>query len=143
MPKTRKRVEKTKEEIARGFEVHRKGQIVSEQFYPALVASTVSVDEAKMLIRAMSSFMMENVMQTMRDRKFSEIKDELLVKLCPDGDRKEEITKLLDILDGETLFVSREIVEGMTNAIDQMIQDEMKGRTLNSFEPDWKKMLNG
>ncbi len=130
------------EEAARALEVARKRKIVADQFYPALVAATVSVDEAKMLVSAMSSLLMESVMQTMKDRKFQEIRDSVLKKLCPDGAREKEIGTMLDIFLTENLFVTREIVEGMSNAIEQMIYDDMQNRTLNSFTPDWARMLN-
>lgn len=141
MPRAKKHLQ-SKEEVVRATEVARKRKLVTEQFYPALVASTVSVDEAKMLIQSMSSLIMEDVMRTMQDRKFSEITDKMLKRLCPDGARAKEVLALLGTLDGENLFIAREVVEGMTNAINQMIQDEMQNRTLNSFEPDWERMMN-
>ena len=142
MAKKEKRVEKSKEDIAREFEVERKKRIVVNTFYPALVDATISVDEAKMLVRAISSLMIEEVMKTMFERKFSEISPELLSKLAPSGERKEEIEALLGTLEGENLFVAREIVEGMSNAIEQMVQDDLTSKSLKDFTPDWQKMLN-
>ena len=127
---------------ARMLEVQRKGKLVTEKFYPNLVNATVSVEEAKMLIQAMSTCIMEAVMETMKERKMSEISAKLLKRLCPDGAREKEVKRLIDTLSDETLFVGREVVEGMTSAIQQMITDEMQGRTLNSFKPDWNKMLS-
>ncbi len=141
MPKPKK-IERTKEEIAREMEVQRKGKIVVNTFYPALVAATVSVDEAKMLVRAIATLMMEEVMQTMKERKFDEITPILLKKLTTDGERAEEIKELLTTLEAENLFVSREIIEGMNNAIEQMVQDELKTKKLSDFSPDWQRMLN-
>lgn len=140
-----KRVTKSplsKEEISRGMEVSRKKIIVKDNFYPALVKATVSVDEAKMLIQSISTLMMEDVLQTMKERKFSELKDKLVDRLCKDGERKEEVETLLATLESENLFVAREIVEGMSNAIEQMILDEMQARNLDTLSPDWERMLN-
>lgn len=141
MPKP-KRTEKTKEEIARDMEVGRKRLIITDKFYPALVEATTSVDEAKMLIRSITSLMMEDILQAMKEKKMSEIKFNLLHKLCPDGERQAEIEALLDSLGDENLFVVRELVEGMSNAIEQMILDEMQDRKLDSLSPDWNRMLN-
>ena len=142
MARAPKQEHKTPEEVARTLEVKRKGLIVKEQFYPSLVGATVSIDEAKMLIGSISTLMMEEVLQTMKERKFSDISGKLLKKLCPDGAREKEIAHLLSIFDNEDLFVTREIVEGMRNVIEQMLMDENKARTLNSLTPDWDKMLN-
>src|SRR6187549_1775103 len=106
---------KTKEEIAREMEVARKGKIVVHTFYPALTAATVSIDEAKMLLRAISTLMMEEVMKTMKERKFADISPAILKVLTEDGERIEEIKELLAVFEKENLFVSREIIEGMSN----------------------------
>lgn len=131
----------SKEEVARGYEVNRKRALIVDKFYPALVKATISVDEAKMLNRALADLLMEDVLAVMKVRKLGEIKEKILHKLSPDGERLEEIRELLDTLDEETLFVTREIVEGMSNAIEQMIIDEMQDKSLADFKPDWDKML--
>ena len=136
------RVERTKEEIAREMEVARKGKIVVHTFYPALTAATVSIDEAKMLLRAISTLMMEEVMKTMKERKFSDISPAILKVLTEDGERVEEIKELLAVFEKENLFVSREIIEGMSNAIEQMLIEDQQGRTLDTLKPDWSKMLS-
>jgi len=136
---------RTKEQIAEGMknvqEVKRKQGIITEQFYPALIKATISVEEAKMLIQALGSLIMEEVLKTMKERKFSEIKDILIEKLTKEG-RKEEIVALLDTLKEENLFTARELIEGMSNAIQQMIIDEMQNRKLDSMKIDWNRYLN-
>lgn len=134
---------KTKEQIAREMEVKRKRAIVVNKYWPALTKATISVDEARMLVSVTSSFIMEAVMESMKTRKFSEIKEQVFKKLCPDGERKEEIAALLDVFDQESLLVSREIIEGAKAVIDQILIDESRKRTLESFLPvDWGRMLN-
>lgn len=133
---------KSKEQIAREMEIKRKRVIVVDKFFPALAKATISIDEARMFVSATTSFIMEAVMDTMRQRKFSEISERVLKGLSPDGERKEEISALLDIFSGETLFVSREIIEGAKQAIDQAINDEMRERKLNDIKFNWDKYLN-
>lgn len=128
--------------LQRKWEVSRKHDIVVDKFFPALIDATVSVDEAKMLIQSCSSLLMEEVLQTMQERRFKDISAKLLKRLCPEGERKDEIEKLLKILEPENLFVAREIIEGMTRAIDQMISDEMRERKLGTLKADWDRMLN-
>jgi hypothetical protein len=120
-----------------------KGQrsLAKDRLYPALVAATVSVDEAKMLLQSISSLVMEDALQVLRDKKMSEVKDSLVKRLCPDGERVKEVGSLLDVLNDETLFDTKAQVEGMANVIDFMIRKEMQDRTLNSFTPDWESMM--
>lgn len=146
MPKARaKQQHLTPEEVKRATELKmdlsRKRGIIIDEFFPALTGATVSVDEAKMLLQSINTLMMEEVLKTMKLTKFDELKEQLLARLCPNGDRLVEVTALLDTIKDETLFSSREITEGMARAIDQMIMDEMRQRTLNTFTPDWEKYL--
>lgn len=116
--------------------------LAKDRLYPALIAATVSVDEAKMLLQSIGTLVMEDALQVLRDKKMSEVKDSLLKKLCPDGEREKEVGVLLDVLSGETLFDTKAQVEGMTGVIDYMIRKEMQDRTLNSFTPDWDLMIS-
>lgn len=146
MPGKPKRIPQTKEEILAGMrrtkEIARKKDIIVNRFYPALKKATISVDESKALINAMSQLLMGEVMKTMKERKFVDVAPELFKILCTDGERKEEIQALLDTLTDETLFTARELIEGMTGAIETMIREEMQARTLDTMKPDWDKYLN-
>lgn len=142
MKKGTKKSPVTKEQLIRDQELRRKRAIIVDKFFPALVEATISIDEAKMLLQAATSLIMEEVMQTMRERKFREIKGRLVKKLCSNDERLLQIEKLLDIFDNETLFVSRELIEGMKAAIEQMTLDEMMNRKLDTLKPDWNRMLN-
>lgn len=141
MRKGAKKSPLTKEQLQRQMENERKGKIIVNQFFPALIDATISIDEAKMFLSAATSLIMEEVMQAMRERKFSEIRKRLVKKLCPDDERVIQVEKLLTIFDDETLFVSREIIEGMKAAIEQMIIGELQTRKLDTLKPDWKKYL--
>ncbi len=129
-------------ELAKKKEIFRKREIVVNKFYPALIKATVSVDEAKALIQAMSTLLMENVLQTMKERQFADITSSLHTKLCTDGERTKEISELLQTLDGENLFVAREIIEGMTRAISAMETAEMRERSLDTLKTRWDEYLN-
>ncbi len=137
-----KRAPKTKEQIVRDMEVSRKRSIVVDKFYPALKEATLSVDEAKMLLQATGSLIMESVLKTMQERKFSEIKDVVVDKLSHESEeRRPKIEALLDVLTNENLYVTREIVEGMSRAIEQMVAEDLQGRTLDTLKPDWERYL--
>lgn len=133
---------RTPEQIRRDMEVARKRKIVVEKFYPALKEATANIDEAKMILQALSSFTMEEVLKTMQLIKFDAIYDRVLKKLAVDDVGLLQMEALLGTLRDENLFVAREIVEGMQRAIMQMQHDEDKERKLDTLKPDWSKMLN-
>ena len=129
-------------DLQRKQEVSRKRKLVIDEVYPKLISATVSVDEAKMLVQAINSTLMEKVLSWMQERTFSDIADDVLGRITPTDDRKVEVEALLNTLKDENVFVAREIVEGMGRAIDQMVNDEMKNRKLDSLTADWDKMLH-
>ena len=141
MTKRAPRVQKSKEQIAKELDVSRQKILVKEKLYPALVGATTSVDESKMLIQAITSLLMEEGMKVLREKKVSEIRASFVEKLCSEG-RSDEVDALLAVLDDETLFTARVLLEGMKQVVEQMIIDEMQSRTLNSFEPNWERMLS-
>ena len=140
MPKP-KRVEKTKEQIAAEMKKNSQQDLTENAVFPALVGATTSIDEAKMLLRAISTSIMEKSMEVLRETKMSDIRESLVKKLTEEG-REKEVNALLKALDDQTLLDSRMLVEGLSSGIDQMILDEMRGRTLNSLEVDWKRIFN-
>lgn len=141
-----KRVNKTKEELIKEAEnkkeVSRKRDIVVNKFYPALIEATISVDEAKALVHVMGSLIMEEVLKTMKFRRFADITESLHNHLTKDGERSKEIRVLLESLNGENLFVAREIIEGMSKAIGAMEVAEMRTRNLSTLKADWESYLN-
>ncbi len=135
-------VPRTADQIQRDNEIARKRKKIVEQFYPALVDATISIDEASMLLQAAASLIMEDVLGTMKERNFDDIYNRLVKKLCPEGVRQLQIEKWLTTLNGENLFVARELIEGANRAIQQMLHDEGKNRKLDTLTPDWNRYLN-
>ncbi len=133
---------KTKEQLVREMEIKRKRTIVVDKFYPALVEATDSIDQAKMLLQAATSLIMEEVLSTMKERKMDEIYDRLIKKLCPDGLRQLQIENWVGTVRGENLYVARELIEGASRAISQMLHDEERNRKMDTLKPDWNKYLN-
>ena len=136
-----KRVERTKEQIAAQLKTNNQQDLIEKAVFPAVVAATTSIDEAKMLLRAISTSIMEKSMEVLRETKMADVRKELVKKLTEEG-REEEVDALLAALDDQTLLDSRMLVEGLSSAIEQMIIDEMRNRTLNSLEVDWKRVFN-
>lgn len=146
MSKPKKPVRTTQEIIAdelRAKEIRRKRAIIVDKFYPNLIKATVSVEEAKSLVSAMTQLIYGEAMKVMRTMKMSDIKEELIKVLCQDGQRTEEIKELIDSLGDETLFTSRGLIEGMTGALNKAQQEYMQKKNLVDLPMDWDKYLNG
>ena len=140
------RKNKSKEEILgdikRKEEISRKRDIVVNRVYPALKEATVSVAEAQMLIQAINTSMMEQVLGWMKEKQFAQLIPNLLERLCPDGVRRDEVLKLLTAVENDNVFVAKEILGGMENVLSQVINDDLKTRKLDDLPVDWDKMLN-
>lgn len=132
----------TKEEVKRDFKRAQDRKLIKEQFYPALVEATVSVDEAQMLLQAAVSLIMEEAMEKLRTTLVADIRNRLVKKLAPNDERLLQIEKLIDIFHDHTLFEARGHFESMKAVIEQMKMDEMQKRKLDTLIPDWERYLN-
>lgn len=132
----------TKEQLYQQQESAYKKQFIKDKFYPALVGATVSVDEASMLLQAMTSLVMEEAMETLRSKKMSEIRNRIVKKLTSDGDRVVAVEHLIGLFDKQTLFDARSNFEGMKAVIEQMKIDEMQSRSLSTMKVDWDRYLS-
>lgn len=136
---------KSKEELIydlkRSREISRKREIVVDHLYPGLVDSTISIDEAKFLIQAINNSLMEQVLGWMKEKDFKDLVGPIIEQICPDGERAEEITKMLSALENENVFTAKELISGMTNVIEQMSLEILRDKKLSDLTPDWDKML--
>lgn len=132
----------TKEEVERDFKRAQARKLIKEKFYPALVEATISVDEAQMLLQAATGLIMEEAMEKLRSTLVADIRNRLVKKLAPDGNRQVKIEALIDIFHDHTLFEARGHFESMRAVIDQMKTDEMQRRKLDTLTPDWDRYLN-
>lgn len=141
-PRKNKSKDQILSDIKRKEEIARKRAIVVDQVYPALKGATVSVAEAQMLVQAISTSVMEQVLGWMKDKQFAQLIPSLLERLCPDGVRRNEVMALLTTVENENVFVAKEILGGMENALNQIVNDDLKNRKLEDLPVDWNKMLN-
>lgn len=137
------KVPRTKEQIARDVKISEDRRLIVEKVFPALKETTVSVDEATQLLSAMTALVMEEAMNTLRDKLVYSVKDKMLKKLCPDGERQTAIDDLLSLFDQQTLFEARGHFEALKSVIEQMKMDEMRNRKLDTLKEDWPRYLNG
>ncbi len=134
MPKPR-----TKEQIADGIkrveDAKRMRAFVKEKFYPALMNATTSIDDAKFLLSGFGNMIMEQFLAMMKDKKFIELK--LHEKLDKNNPNYKQFIELLALFADETVFTSRELVEGMKNEIQMFIDNEMKQRKLDTLKTNF------
>jgi hypothetical protein len=136
---------KSKEEIMydlkRSREIARKREIVVDHLYPSLVEATVSVDEAKFLVQAINTSLMEQVLGWMKEKNFKDLMEPIIKQLCPEGEREAEITKMFSALENENVFTAKELISGMSNVLEQMSLEILRDKKLSELTPDWNKML--
>lgn len=136
------RVQKTKEQLVHEQKMAQKRKFIIEKFYPSLSEATISIDEAGQLLNATVSLIMEEAMRVLQEKKMKDIKGRIIKVLCPNDERLLQIEKLVDLFDNYTLFDARGNIEGMKAVLEQMKFDEMCSRKLESFTPNWDKMLH-
>lgn len=116
-------------------EVNRKREFVKNEFYPALIKSSDSVEDAKMFLSSLANMIMESFLAEMKEKKLAEY--QLHKKLDPKSPKYKEIKALLELFKDESVFVSRELVEGMKNEVQMMIDLEMKERKLDTLKTNF------
>lgn len=131
----------SQEDIKRDYKRAQDRKLIKEQFYPALVEATISVDEAQMFLQAAASLIMEEAMEKLRTTNVSEIRSRLVRKLAPSDERLLQVERLIDIFYDHTLFEARGHFESMRAVIEQMKTDEMQKRKLDTMIPDWDRYL--
>ncbi len=141
MKKGTKKSPVTKEQLFQQQENAYKRAFIRQDFYPALVNATVSVDEAGQLLQATISLIMEEAMETLRSKQMHEIRNRIVKKLCPDNERLLAIEELVSLFDKQTLFDARSNLEGMKAVLEQMKIDEMTKRGLDTLKVDWDRYL--
>jgi hypothetical protein len=134
MPKPR-----TKDEIAEGMkriqEAKRMRAFVRDKFYPALVNATTSIDDAKYLLGSFSNMVMERFLEQMKEMKFIDLK--LHEKLDKKNANYDKFVELLALFGSENVLTARELIEGMKNEVQMNIDNELKGRKLETLKTNF------
>lgn len=134
-----KKQPKTKEQIVDNMkavaEAKRLRVFVKDKFFPALINSTESVDDAKFLLGSLSNMVMQEFLSKMKGMKFIELK--LHEKLDKKSEKYQDFIDLLALFSNEDVFTCKEIIEGMKGEINMMVDNELKGRKLDTLKTDW------
>lgn len=139
MAKKEKRVVKTKEEIIKELRGNKKFAekmaFAKDKFYPALMKSSKSIDDATMFLSSISTVMMEKFLGIMKERKMSDLK--LIDALDSKDEKYEDIKFLLELFEDMTVFDARDYIEGMKNEVNLFIQEENRVRPLSDLKTRW------
>lgn len=132
-------VVRTKQQIEQGIknvqEAQRLREFVKDKFYPLLLTATTSIDDSKYLLGSFSNMIMEQFLNQMRLTKFKDL--ELEKKLDPNSPQYQDYVKILAIFEDESVFSSRELIEGMKGEIEAMINNELKERKLDTLKTNF------
>lgn len=112
-----------------------KMKFTKEEFMPALIKASASIDDATTFLSSISTVIMQKFLDAMKDKKFSELK--LIESLDIKAPNYKEIKLLLELFNNHSIFDARASIEGMVSEIRVFIDDELKGRTLDSLKMNW------
>lgn len=114
-------------------EVKRTREFVRNKFYPALLHNGETVDDTKFFLGSMSNLIMQEFLGIMKEKKFSDL--HLEDKLDPKSPLHEEYKKVLELFKDESIFDTKELIDGMRGEIQMLVDNEMKGRLLDTLNP--------
>lgn len=127
---------KSKEEIAQGMkniqEAKKLRVFVKDVFYPQLIKSTKSIDDAKFLLSSFSNMVMEQFLSQMKEKKFIELG--LEKKLDKASPSYKDYLDLLGLFVDFSVYDTRELIEGMKQEIEANITAELKDRKLDTLK---------
>lgn len=134
-----KRVNKTPEQISKDMEnlakVRKYRLFVKDEFYPALLKASSSIDDAKFLLTGFASMVFEQFLGIMKEKKFNELN--LESKLDPSNPNYEEFKKILALFNDKNVYEARELIEGMKGEIEALIKAELSDRKLETLKTNW------
>lgn len=116
-------------------EVKKARAFVKDKFYPELMATSLSIDDAKFLLGSFSNMIMQEFLALMREKKMSELN--LVTKLDPESPQYEGYKKIVELFNDESIFNAKELIEGMKGEITMMIDNEMKERKLDTLKTNF------
>lgn len=112
-----------------------KMKFTREQFYPALVEATTSIEDAQNQLYLINTMLMQKFLDKMKEFKFSEMG---LSEIINDKDPKAEpLKEMLALFADRSVFEAKEIMEGMKAEINLFISEENKERSLADLKTKW------
>lgn len=132
-------IHKSKEELLNNLrgnaDFQLKMKFIKEQFYPALLEASTSIEDASTLLSGFNSTIMEKFLGLMKEKKVSEL--DLYSRLDVNAPKHEQHKKLLELFSDMDVFQAKEYIEGMRNEIEQFKLDEFRERPLDTLKTKW------
>lgn len=116
-------------------EAMRLRKFVKEKLYPSLLETSTSIDDAKFLLGSFGNMIMQEFLAMMKEKKMSELK--LVEKLDPASPQYAGYKKIVELFNDENVFDARELIDGMKNEIQFMVDNELKGRKLETLKTNF------
>lgn len=112
-----------------------KMKFTKEVFMPALIKASTSIDDATTFLSSISTVLMQKFLEEMKQKKMSDLK--LVDGLDVNSPKYAEVKALLELFNDQSVFDARSSIEGMVNEINVFVDDELKGRTLDTLKMQW------
>lgn len=134
-----KRILKSREELVSDLKKQgdfvKKMKFTKEQFYPALMEASSSVEDAKEFVSSVATHIMQQFLGIMKEKKLIEL--DLVSKLDKSAPNYGKWVALVKLFDDFSAFDARDMIEGMRNEIQLFIDEEMRDRPLSSLKTNW------
>ena len=139
MGKQRANKPKTKEELMAELRSNSafilKMKFLREQFWPALLDASTSIEDASTILYGFNTQMMEQFLGFMKEKKVADLG--LPNKLDPESPKYQENLKLIEIFSDMDVFTAKEYIEGLKNEIELWKREEMQARSLSTLKVTW------
>lgn len=116
-------------------EVLRKRKLIKDKFYPLLLETSKSIEEAKQFITMVASNFRSEVTKHYLD-KLSSL--EMQTKLDPKGDNYDRYIKLLDIFKDESIASTITLIEELPSFIDGCVREKNTITSLKELKAEDK-----
>ncbi len=110
-------------------------KFVRDVFFPALCASTYSINDADVFLQSFNTMLMENFLQLMKEKKFGDLK--LHEQLDPTGPKHAEIQAMIHLFDDMPVREAQDVIEGMKNELRDLYRRETMTRPLTDLKTNW------
>lgn len=124
--------EEVREAIKNNADFQKRMKFVKEVFYPAILDTDESIEDALQFLSGFSSAIMQEFLERMKDVQTKDLN--LVAKIV---ETAPEHKKLVSLFDGMSAMEARTHAEQMKQEIELFMLDEKRSRKLSTLKPKW------
>ena len=133
-----KQKHKSKEELIQDAEQKKLAEtrmkFINEHFMPEMEQLTDSLEEAQMLAETIKAFIDNGAKQKLFEMKVSDLGLETMIDKAKKSELLQKHKKILQVLADQTVNDGIRLCDGLFDAINKQLLDELKNRKLSDFK---------